>query len=458
MSRIWTPDSWKQAEARHLPVYNDAEELGRVEKTLAAFPPLVFAGEARALKADLANVAAGKGFLLQGGDCAESFAEFHADNIRDTFRVLLQMAVVLTFASKQPVVKVGRMAGQFAKPRSAPTETQGSVELPSYLGDIINGIEFDAASRRNDPERMLKAYTQSAATLNLLRAFASGGYANLRQVHKWTLDHISRNPWGDRFSETADKIGEALDFMAACGVDPQTVPQLQGTNFYTSHEALLLQYEQALTRRDSLTGDWFDCSAHMLWIGDRTRFDNSAHVEFLKGVKNPIGVKCGPSLEPDMLLRLLDELNPSREPGRITLIARYGHDKVEAGLPKLVRAVKASGHPVVWSCDPMHGNVVKSDSGYKTRPFERILGEVRGFFAVHRAEGTHAGGIHIEMTGKNVTECTGGLIDITDGDLADRYHTHCDPRLNGAQSIELAFLIAEELNREAQGRSAREAA
>jgi 3-deoxy-7-phosphoheptulonate synthase len=458
VSRIWTPDSWKQAEARHLPVYTDAEELGRVEETLAKFPPLVFAGEARALKAELANVAAGKGFLLQGGDCAESFQEFHADNIRDSFRVLLQMAVVMTFASKQPVVKVGRMAGQFAKPRSAPTETQGGVELPSYLGDIINGIEFDAASRRNDPERMLKAYTQSAATLNLLRAFASGGYANLRQVHKWTLDHISRNPWGDRFSETADKIGEALDFMAACGVDPQTVPQLQGTAFYTSHEALLLQYEQALTRQDSLTGDWYDCSAHMLWIGDRTRFDNSAHVEFLKGVKNPIGVKCGPSLEPDMLIRLLDELNPSREPGRITLIARYGYDKVEAGLPKLVRAVKASGHPVVWSCDPMHGNVIKADSGYKTRPFERILGEVRGFFAVHRAEGTHAGGIHIEMTGKNVTECTGGLIDITDGDLADRYHTHCDPRLNGSQSIELAFLIAEELNREAQDRTAREAA
>jgi 3-deoxy-7-phosphoheptulonate synthase len=458
VSRIWTPDSWKNAEARHLPVYNDAEELGRVEQTLAKFPPLVFAGEARALKAELANVAAGKGFLLQGGDCAESFQEFHADNIRDSFRVLLQMAVVMTFASKQPVVKVGRMAGQFAKPRSAPTETQGSVELPSYLGDIINGIEFDAASRRNDPERMLKAYTQSAATLNLLRAFASGGYANLRQVHKWTLDHISRNPWGDRFSQTADRIGEALDFMAACGVDPQTVPQLQGTAFYTSHEALLLQYEQQLTRQDSLTGDWYDCSAHMLWIGDRTRFDNSAHVEFLKGVKNPIGVKCGPSLEPDMLIRLLDDLNPSREPGRITLIARYGYDKVEAGLPKLVRAVKASGHPVVWSCDPMHGNVVKAESGYKTRPFERILGEVRGFFAVHRAEGTHAGGIHIEMTGKNVTECTGGLIDITDGDLGDRYHTHCDPRLNGAQSIELAFLIAEELNREALDRNARVAA
>ncbi|HWU01648.1 MAG TPA: 3-deoxy-7-phosphoheptulonate synthase class II [Novosphingobium sp.] len=452
MASNWTPESWKTHEARHLPAYDNAEELGRVEQTLGRFPPLVFAGEARALKAELAQVAQGKGFLLQGGDCAESFVEFHPDNIRDTFRVLLQMAVILTFASKQPVVKVGRMAGQFAKPRSAPTETQGDVTLPSYLGDIINGIEFTPEQRRNDPERMVKAYTQSAATLNLLRAFASGGYANLRQVHKWTLDHIARNPWGDKFAEMADRIGEALDFMAACGVNPGTVPQLQGTNFYTSHEALLLQYEQALTRQDSLTGDWYDCSAHMLWIGDRTRFDNSAHVEFLKGVGNPIGMKCGPSLEPDMMLRLLDELNPAHEAGRITLIARYGHDKVEAGLPKLVRAIKASGHPVVWSCDPMHGNVIKSDSGYKTRPFERILGEVRGFFNVHRAEGTHAGGIHIEMTGKDVTECTGGLIDITDGDLGDRYHTHCDPRLNGAQSIELAFLLAEELNKEAQER------
>ena len=452
MASNWTPESWKTREARHLPVYQDAEELGRVEQTLANFPPLVFAGEARALKAELAKVAAGKGFLLQGGDCAESFAEFHPNAIRDTFRVLLQMAVVLTFASKQPVVKVGRIAGQFAKPRSAPTEKVGDLELPSYFGDIINGSDFNPESRRNDPQRMLQAYGQSAATLNLLRAFASGGYANLRQVHKWTLEHIDHSPWGERFSAMADKIGEALDFMAACGVDPQSVPQLQGTNFYTSHEALLLPYEQALTRQDSLTGEWYDCSAHMLWIGDRTRFDNSAHVEFLRGVGNPIGVKCGPSLAPDLLLRLLDQLNPAREAGRITLIARFGHDKVEAHLPGLVRAVKAEGHPVVWSSDPMHGNVVKSDSGYKTRPFDRILREVRDFFAVHRAEGTHAGGIHIEMTGKNVTECTGGLIDVTDATLADRYHTHCDPRLNGAQSIELAFLLAEELNSEAQER------
>ena len=453
MASNWTPDGWKTREARHLPAYQDAAVLGAVEATLSKFPPLVFAGEARALKADLAEVAQGRGFLLQGGDCAESFAEFHPDNIRDTFRVLLQMAVVLTFASKQPVVKVGRIAGQFAKPRSAPTETAGGVELPSYLGDIINGVEFDGATRRNDPERMLRAYSQSAATLNLIRAFATGGYANLRQVHQWTLDHIGRSPWATKFTDLADRIGEALDFMQACGIDPSTVPQLQGTSFYTSHEALLLQYEEALTRRDSLTGDWYDCSAHMLWIGDRTRFDGSAHVEFLRGVGNPIGMKCGPSLEPDALLKMLDTLNPAREPGRMTLISRFGYDKVEDGLPKLVRAVQREGHPVVWSCDPMHGNVIKSESGYKTRPFDRILTEVKGFFAVHRAEGTHAGGIHIEMTGQDVTECTGGAVAITDEGLADRYHTHCDPRLNAAQSIELAFLLADELNLEAGARA-----
>ena len=454
MAQNWTPDRWKSFEARHLPLYEDDAALSAAEATLASYPPLVFAGEARALKADLAQVAAGHGFLLQGGDCAESFAEFHPNNIRDTFRVLLQMAVVLTFASKRPVVKVGRMAGQFAKPRSSPTETQGDVTLPSYLGDNINGIEFDPEQRRNDPARMVKAYSQAAATLNLLRAFAGGGYANLRQVHQWTLDFMGRTPWADKFSDVADRIGEALDFMEACGVDPQTLPQLERTSFYTSHEALLLPYEQALTRRDSLTGDWYDCSAHMLWIGDRTRFEGSAHVEFLRGVGNPIGMKCGPSLEPDALLKLLDQLNPAREPGRITLISRYGHDKVEAGLPRLVRAVKAEGHPVVWSCDPMHGNVIKSDSGYKTRPFDRILTEVKGFFAVHRAEGTHAGGIHIEMTGQDVTECVGGAVAITDDVLGDRYHTHCDPRLNAAQSIELAFLLAEMLNVEASERRA----
>jgi 3-deoxy-7-phosphoheptulonate synthase len=449
VAQNWTPDGWKKCEAKHLPQYEDGEALARTEDVLANFPPLVFAGEARALKSQLADVAAGHGFLLQGGDCAESFAEFHANNIRDTFRVLLQMAVVMTFASKRPVVKLGRMAGQFAKPRSAPTETQGDVTLPSYLGDIVNGIEFNEAERVNDPQRMIRAYSQSAATLNLLRAFATGGYANLRQVHQWTLDFMGRSPWAERFADVANRIGEALDFMEACGIDPATVPQLQSTDFYTSHEALLLPYEQALTRQDSLTGKWYDTSAHFLWIGDRTRFEGSAHVEYLRGVGNPIGMKCGPSLEPDALLRLLDTLDPAREPGRITLISRFGHDKVEAGLPKLVRAVKAAGHPVVWSCDPMHGNVVKSESGYKTRPFDRILSEVKGFFAVHRAEGTHAGGIHVEMTGQDVTECTGGAVAITDAGLADRYHTHCDPRLNAAQSLELAFLLAEMLNLEA---------
>jgi 3-deoxy-7-phosphoheptulonate synthase len=449
VAQNWTPDGWKKCEAKHLPQYEDGEALARTEDVLANFPPLVFAGEARALKSQLADVAAGHGFLLQGGDCAESFAEFHANNIRDTFRVLLQMAVVMTFASKRPVVKLGRMAGQFAKPRSAPTETQGDVTLPSYLGDIVNGIEFDEAQRVNDPQRMIRAYSQSAATLNLLRAFATGGYANLRQVHQWTLDFMGRSPWAERFADVANRIGEALDFMEACGIDPATVPQLQSTDFYTSHEALLLPYEQALTRQDSLTGKWYDTSAHFLWIGDRTRFEGSAHVEYLRGVGNPIGMKCGPSLEPDALLRLLDTLDPAREPGRITLISRFGHDKVEAGLPKLVRAVKAEGHPVVWSCDPMHGNVVKSESGYKTRPFDRILSEVKGFFAVHRAESTHAGGIHVEMTGQDVTECTGGAVAITDAGLADRYHTHCDPRLNAAQSLELAFLLAEMLNLEA---------
>lgn len=441
MANNWQPDSWKAQEARHLPVYEDLGELAQVEKTLTSYPPLVFAGEARALKASLAEVSLGKGFLLQGGDCAESFVEFHPDNIRDTFRVLLQMAAVITFAGKQPVVKIGRIAGQFAKPRSAPTETIGGLELPSYFGDIINGIDFDPGARRNDPSRMLQAYGQSAATLNLLRAFSNGGFADLRQVHRWTLDHIALSPWGTRFSEMADRIGEALDFMEACGVGPHTAPQLQGTKFYTSHEALLLPYEQALTRRDSLTGDWYDCSAHMLWIGDRTRFAGSAHVEFLSGVGNPIGMKCGSNLEPDTLLRLLETLNPAREAGRMTLITRFGSDKIEECLPTLLRAVKAEGHPVVWSCDPMHGNAMKSDSGYKTRPFERILSEVASFFEVHRAEGTHAGGIHIEMTGQNVTECTGGGIAITDQGLADRYHTHCDPRLNAAQSIELAFFL-----------------
>ena len=452
MATNWTPESWRNYEARQLPDYPDAAALDAATAELAHYPPLVFAGEARDLTADLAKVAAGKAFLLQGGDCAESFAEFHPNNIRDTFRVILQMAVVLTYASKLPIVKVGRMAGQFAKPRSANTEEQGEVSLPSYRGDIINDIAFESAGRAPDPQRMIKAYSQSAATLNLLRAFAQGGYANLHQVHAWTLDFMGRSPWAAQYQQLADRIGEALDFMAACGVNPETVPQLKGTQFYTSHEALLLPYEQALTREDSLTGDWYDTSAHFIWIGDRTRFEGSAHVEYLRGVGNPIGIKCGPSLDPDELLRMLDTLDPARTPGRITLITRYGHDKIEKGLPPLVRAVQREGRPVVWSCDPMHGNVVKAPNGYKTRPFERILAEVRGFFAVHRAEGTHGGGIHAEMTGQNVTECTGGAMAVSDESLGDRYHTHCDPRLNAGQSIELAFLLAEMLNQEMRER------
>ncbi len=453
MTQSWQPQSWRTHEARQLPTYQDAAALAAAEKELSSYPPLVFAGEARDLTAELGRVAEGKAFLLQGGDCAESFAEFHPNNIRDTFRVLLQMAVVLTFASKMPVVKLGRMAGQFAKPRSADMEDVDGVSLPSYRGDIINDIGFEAAGREPDPARMIKAYNQSAATLNLLRAFANGGYANLHQVNAWTHDFMDRSPWAKKYQETAGRISEALAFMEACGVTPETVPQIKGTSFYTSHEALLLPYEQALTRQDSLTGGWYDTSGHMLWVGDRTRFEGSAHIEYLRGIGNPVGMKCGPSLEPDVLLRLLDTLNPGHVPGRMTLITRYGHDKIEAHLPKLVRAVKESGHPVVWSCDPMHGNVIKTSTGYKTRPFERILAEVRGFFAVHRAEGTHGGGIHIEMTGQNVTECTGGAMDVTQMDLADRYHTHCDPRLNAGQSLELAFLLAEMLNQEISDRA-----
>jgi 3-deoxy-7-phosphoheptulonate synthase len=446
MAKNWTPESWRTYQAVQMPTYPDATALAAAERELAGYPPLVFAGEARELRAELAQVAAGKAFLLQGGDCAESFAELHANNIRDTFRVILQMAVVLTYASKLPIIKVGRMAGQFAKPRSADMEEINGVALPSYRGDIINDIAFTESGRAPDPQRMIRAYTQSAATLNLVRAFAQGGYANLHQVHAWTLDFMGRSPWAAQYQQVAERIGDALDFMAACGVDPETTPQLKGTQFYTSHEALLLPYEQALTREDSLTGQWYDTSAHFLWIGDRTRFEGSAHVEYLRGVGNPIGIKCGPSLDPDVLLRLLDTLDPARQPGRITLITRYGYDKIEKHMPTLVRAIQREGRPVIWSCDPMHGNVVKAANGYKTRPFDRILAEVRGFFAVHRAEGTHGGGIHAEMTGQNVTECTGGGMALTDENLADRYHTHCDPRLNAGQSIELAFLLAEMLN------------
>jgi 3-deoxy-7-phosphoheptulonate synthase len=398
----------------------------------------------------LADVAEGKAFLLQGGDCAESFAEFHPDNIRDTFRVLLQMAVVMTFGASLPVVKVGRMAGQFAKPRSDETETRDGVTLPSYRGDIVNGIDFTVEARTPDPNRLLQSYSQAAATLNLLRAFAQGGYADLHRVHGWTLGFVARSPAGERYQELANRIGECLAFMEACGLHSESTPQIRETDFFTCHEALLLGYEQALTRVDSTTGDWYDCSAHMVWIGDRTRQLDGAHVEFMRGIKNPIGLKCGPSLDPDDMLRLIDRLNPQNEAGRLTLIARMGADKIERHLPPLIRAVEREGRLVVWASDPMHGNIVKSSTGYKTRQFDRILTEVRRFFEVHRAEGTYAGGVHLELTGQDVTECTGGAQAIDEIDLADRYHTHCDPRLNGAQAIELAFLIAEALKQERQ--------
>ena len=452
MSENWTPKSWRSKPAKHIPEYQDQAKLAEVEKTLAGYPPLVFAGEARQLKADLAEVAEGRAFLLQGGDCAESFAEFHPDNIRDTFRVLLQMAVVLTFAAGSPVVKVGRIAGQFAKPRSAPTETQGDVTLPSYFGDNINGIEFDAAARQPDPERQLRAYSQAASTLNLLRAFAQGGYADLNFVHRWNMGFVADSPEGHRYEELATRISETLDFMKACGIDADSTPQLQQTDFYTSHEALLLNVESALTRLDGATGEWFDTSAHMLWIGDRTRAPEEAHVEFMRGIKNPIAMKCGPSLDPDELVRLCDVLNPENEPGRLTLIARFGSEKVGEGLPPLIRAIEREGKKVIWSCDPMHGNTIKATNGYKTRPVDRILKEVQDFMAVHRAEGTHAGGVHFEMTGSDVTECLGGAIEVTEDSLSDRYHTHCDPRLNANQALELAFLIAEGLKAEREQR------
>ena len=448
MAVTWTPESWRRLPIQQVPAYDDQPKLAAVEATLKGFPPLVFAGEARKLKRKLAKVSEGKGFLLQGGDCAESFAEHSADNIRDFFRVFLQMAVILTFAGRQPVVKVGRIAGQFAKPRSTPTERMDGIELPSYRGDIVNDIEFTEAARKPDPERQVMAYRQSAATLNLLRAFAQGGYANLEHVHKWTLGFLQDSPAWERYQALADRITEALGFMRACGVNPDTAPQLRSTDFFTSHEALLLGYEQALTRIDSTSGDWYATSGHMLWIGDRTRQPEHAHVEFCRGIKNPIGLKCGPTLKADELMRLIDILNPENEPGRVTLINRFGVDKVEKHLPELIRAVKREGRHVVWSSDPMHGNTIKATSGYKTRPFESILGEVRRFMAVHQAEGTHAGGIHVEMTGKDVTECTGGVRALSDHDLNDRYHTFCDPRLNAAQALELAFLIAEELKKE----------
>jgi 3-deoxy-7-phosphoheptulonate synthase len=442
----WTPDSWRDCPIRQVPSYPDAAKLASMEARLSRFPPLVFAGEARRLKDVLGRAAEGKAFVLQGGDCAESFGDFTANVIRDTFRVLLQMAVVLTFGGSLPVVKLGRMAGQFAKPRSSDTETSGGVTLPSYRGDIINGPDFSAEARIPDPARMEFAYFQSAGTLNLLRAFASGGYADLHEVHRWNLDFVERSPLVDRYRDLSARIEETLAFMAACGLTSASAAQIRETDFYTSHEALLLPYEQALTRLDSTSGDYYACSAHFLWIGDRTRQLDGAHVEFLRGVKNPIGLKVGPSSDPDDLLRLIDRLDPENESGRLTLIARMGADKVADKLPALLRAVKREGRNVVWLCDPMHGNTISiGDNKIKTRRFDSIIGELRAFFDIHEAEGTIAGGAHVEMTGQDVTECVGGARGLAEADLGARYETFCDPRLNAEQSLELAFLIAEEL-------------
>ncbi|MBB4284666.1 class II 3-deoxy-7-phosphoheptulonate synthase [Roseospira goensis] len=449
MAREWTAHTWRDKPIQQVPDYPDAARLRAVEADLAVLPPLVFAGEARRLRRALGEVARGKAFLLQGGDCAESFAEFNANSIRDTFRVILQMAVVLTYGAACPVVKVGRMAGQFAKPRSAPMEVVDGVELPSYRGDMVNGMEFEAAVRQPDPDRLLRVYHQSAATLNLLRAFAQGGYADLFQMHRWTLDFIKGSPAAERYQDMANRITEALGFMEACGLTGESVSQLRETEFYTSHEALLLNYEEALTREDSThPGEFYSTTAHMLWVGDRTRQRDGAHIEYLRGIRNPIGLKAGPSMTEDELLRLIDVLDPHNDPGRLTIISRMGADKIESHLPALVRATKREGRTVVWACDPMHGNTVKASSGFKTRSVDRILAEVRGFFAVHSAEGTHAGGVHFEMTGRDVTECIGGAQAITEARLGDRYHTHCDPRLNANQALELAFLIAEGLKQE----------
>ena len=441
----WTKSDWRSKPRVQMPDYPDTAALNAAEAQLAKYPPLVFAGEARRLKKALAQAGEGKAFLLQGGDCAESFAEFSADNIRDTFRVMLQMAVVLTYAAKVPVIKVGRMAGQFAKPRSAPTEVIDGVELPSYRGDIIHSFEPSVDARRPNPQRMLQAYTQAAASLNLLRAFSTGGFADIHRVHSWTLGFAEHDK-AERYREVSNRISDALDFMNAAGINSDTAHSLATVDFYTSHEALLLEYEEALCRVDSLTGQNVAGSGHMIWIGDRTRHPDGAHVEFARGVLNPIGLKCGPTTTVEDLKVLMATLNPDNEMGRLTLIARFGAGKVGDNLPRLIRAVQAEGANVVWSCDPMHGNTIKSASGYKTRAFDSVLREVREFFDIHRAEGSIAGGVHFEMTGKDVTECTGGLRAVTDEDLSSRYHTACDPRLNASQALELAFLVAEELS------------
>ena len=446
----WKLNSWKNYPVKHIPEYEDQKELDLVLKKIQGFPPLVFAGETRSLKKNLGDVCAGKAFLLQGGDCAESFAEFHPDNIRDTFKVILQMALVLTSSASLPVVKVGRIAGQFSKPRSSPIEVKNGKELPTYLGDNINGIEFSEKARKPDPKRMFRAYSQAASTLNLLRAFSQGGFADLRQVHLWNLGFVKGSTQGKKYKEIEDKISDALAFMEACGINPESNRRLRTVNFYTSHEALLLPFEESMTRVDSTTGEHHDTSAHFVWIGDRTRQPDGGHVEFCRGIKNPIGLKCGPSLKPEELVKLCNILNPENEPGRLTLISRFGAENVDKFLPKLIKAVKKEGLNVIWSCDPMHGNTIKSETGFKTRPFNNIVKEVKKVFAIHQSEGTYAGGLHIEMTGQNVTECTGGAQKISEKDLSHRYHTHCDPRLNASQALELAFLISDEIKKNSQ--------
>lgn len=440
-------NKWRKFPVEQQPIYRDHEKLKSVEATLAGFPPLVFAAEIRDLRAELSAVSLGKGFVLQGGDCAESFSDFNAPNIRDTFKVLLQMAIVMTFSGSQPVTKIARIAGQYAKPRSSKEETIDGVTLESYRGDMINGIEFTKEAREPDPSRMITAYNQSAATLNLLRAFSQGGLADLHRVSQWNLDFLSSNSSKDKFESMANRIKEALSFMDVIGISADTHTQLHETSLYTSHEGLLLNYEQALTRIDTLTGKLYDCSAHMLWIGERTRQLDHAHVEFMSGINNPIGIKVGPSMTPEILLPLIHKLNPHNEPGRLSLITRMGAGKLGDKLPVLIRKIQEEGQHVTWISDPMHGNTYSSSSGYKTRNFDAILQELSEFFAVHAAECTHPGGVHLEMTGQNVTECTGGAHGLKDDDLSKAYKTYCDPRLNADQVLELGFWIADKLKK-----------
>jgi 3-deoxy-7-phosphoheptulonate synthase len=448
MSNVWKPNSWKNKPAKHLPNYSNAEKLKAVTDTLSSYPPLVFAGESRNLLKQLGEVSKGKAFLLQGGDCAESFSDFNPNNIRDSFKVILQMAVVLTFGASCPVVKVGRIAGQFAKPRSQDTEIIDNVELESYKGDIINGIDFNEKSRTADPQRLIQAYNQSASSLNLLRAFAQGGFANLKQIHQWNLNFADDNIYKKKFEDMASRINECISFMEACGINDQNVRQMNETDFYTSHEALLLPYEEALTRIDSTTGQWYDVSAHMLWVGDRTRQIDGAHIEFVRGIQNPIGLKVGPTTDINELIKIIEIINPENIAGRVTLICRMGADKISSILPNIIKQIKKTKYNIVWACDPMHGNTIKASSGYKTRPLVNIISEIQQFFMIHRDEGTYPGGIHLEMTGQDVTECIGGIKEITENDLKSRYHTYCDPRLNASQSLELAFLLSDFLKDE----------